>query len=328
MHRERILTMNIIRKKLPIILTAIITTQLLCASAQARYMNMYVNEQLIYRDMQTVGKFDMIPIKDIAGELGFKVSSTDITCTLIGQQNAYKFTLGDASVYDKYNNWYGLDVVPQIIDEKFMIPYNFLTKVLAVSYTWEPSTNIIFINSDQAYYKTLHNPYNYMGYIDVSGRTLVQVANDSGYGLADLIAQYNLPADMPGSTSESSAYYNIPCKKIAEMYGMDFAALKEMLKLGDDITEDTTWGVAEGETTVGSYVGEDSLGEFKKQYGFGDEVTAETKMKEVRNAMDQQSRDARIAEESKSGIFSHNVLYLKFFVTIFRKMIGAIPHFV
>lgn len=104
MHKERILTMNIIKKKLPIILTAIITTQLLCASAQARYMNMYVNEQLIYRDMQTVGKFDMVPIKDIAGELGFKVSSTDITCTLIGQQNTYKFTLGDASVYDKYNN--------------------------------------------------------------------------------------------------------------------------------------------------------------------------------------------------------------------------------
>ena len=59
----------------------------------------------------------------------------------------------------------------------------------------------------------------------------------------------------------------------------------------------TTWGVAEGETTVGSYIGEDNLDEFKKQYGFGDEVTAETKMKEIRNAMDQQSRDARIASE-------------------------------
>ncbi len=145
--------------------------------------------------------------------------------------------------------------------------------------------------------KNLFNKYNRMGYVDVSGRTIAQIADESGYELADFLAQYDLPADMPGSTFESAAYYNIPCKKIAEMYGMDFANLKEMLKLGDDITEDTTWGVAEGETTVGSYVGEDNLDEFKKQYGFGDEVTAETKMKEIRKAMDQQSRDARIASE-------------------------------
>ena len=145
--------------------------------------------------------------------------------------------------------------------------------------------------------KNLFNKYNRMGYVDVSGRTIAQIADESGYELADFLAQYDLPADMPGSTFESAAYYNIPCSKIAEMYGMDFATLKEMLKLGDDITEDTTWGVAEGETTVGSYVGEDNLDEFKKQYGFGDEVTAETKMKEIRNAMDQQSRDARIASE-------------------------------
>lgn len=143
----------------------------------------------------------------------------------------------------------------------------------------------------------LFNKYNRMGYVDVSGRTIAEIADQSGYELADFLAVYGLPADMPGSTSESAAYYNIPCSKIAEMYGMDFATLKEMLQWGDDITEDTTWGVAEGETTIAAYVGEENIESFKEQYGFGDEVTGETQWKEVRNIIDQQMRDARIAEE-------------------------------
>ena len=145
--------------------------------------------------------------------------------------------------------------------------------------------------------KNLFNKYNRMGYVDVSGRTIAEIADESGYELADFLAVYDLPADMPGSTSESAAYYNIPCSKIAEMYGMDFATLKEMLQWGDDITEETTWGVAEGETTIAAYVGEDNIESFKEQYGFGDEVTGETQWKEVRNIIDQQMRDARIAEE-------------------------------
>lgn len=145
--------------------------------------------------------------------------------------------------------------------------------------------------------KNLFNKYNRMGYIDVSGKTIAQIADESGYELADFLAEYQLPADMPGTTSESAAYYNIPCKKMAEMYGMDFAALKEMLKWGDDITEDTTWGVAEGETTVAAYVGEENIDSFKEQYGFGDEVTGETKWKEIRNTLDQKQRDDRIAAE-------------------------------
>lgn len=145
--------------------------------------------------------------------------------------------------------------------------------------------------------KNLFNKYNRMGYIDVSGRTIAEIADQSGYELADFLAVYGLPADMPGSTSESAAYYNIPCSKIAEMYGMSFDDLKSMLQWGDDITEDTTWGEAEGETTIAAYVGEANVASFKEQYGFGDEITGETKWKEVRNTIDQQMRDARIEQE-------------------------------
>lgn len=143
----------------------------------------------------------------------------------------------------------------------------------------------------------LFNKYNRMGYIDTSGRTIEQIADETGYELADFLATYNLPSDMPGNTYESVAYYNIPCSKIAEMYGMDFAMLKETLKFGDDITEETPWGVAEGETTVGAYIGDENLETFKEEYGLGEEVTAETKWKEVRNIVDQKAKDDRIAAE-------------------------------
>lgn len=145
--------------------------------------------------------------------------------------------------------------------------------------------------------KNLFNKYNRMGYIDVSGRTIAEIADESGYELADFLAEYELPADMPGSTSESAAYYMIPAKNVASMYGMTFEQMKEMLKWGDEITEDTPWGEAEGETAVADYIGTENLDQFKEQYGFGDEVTGETKWKEVRNVLDQKSRDARIEAE-------------------------------
>lgn len=145
--------------------------------------------------------------------------------------------------------------------------------------------------------KGLFNKYNRMGYIDVSGRTIAEVADSAGYELPDFLETMGLPADMPGNTYESAAMYNIPVKNIAQMYGMTFDDMKTMFKWGDDITEDTAWGIAEGEVKVADYVGEENVDDFKQQYGFGDEVTGETLWKEIRNTIDQQSRDDRLASE-------------------------------
>lgn len=147
----------------------------------------------------------------------------------------------------------------------------------------------------------LLNKYNRMGYIDTTGRTIGEVADLSGYELADFLAEYGLPADMPESTYESVAYYMIPASKVAEMYGMDFASLKEMLGWDDSITEETPWGEAEGETTLSKYIGEGNLSAFKEEYGFGDEVTAETKWKEIRNTVDQYTKEERIAAEKEEA---------------------------
>ncbi|MDD6215042.1 MAG: hypothetical protein PUB42_07670 [Firmicutes bacterium] len=150
----------------------------------------------------------------------------------------------------------------------------------------------------QSISSALHmNKYN-QGYVDITGKTVADLAESQNMELAQFLEQYNLPADMPGSTFETAAYYTIPVSKMAEMYRMDFATLKEVLKLPDTVTEDTTWGEAEGQVKLGDYVGADNLDEFKKQYGLGDEVTADTQWKDVRRTVDEAQRKKRIEEEA------------------------------
>lgn len=151
-------------------------------------------------------------------------------------------------------------------------------------------------------FPAIYNKYNHMGYVNITGRTIGDIAKDNGMELSELLEQYGLPADMPANTQESAAYYAMPVKSIAQMYGMDFNGLKELLGFGDEITEDTPWGIAEGEVTLEKYIGEESLGTFKEQYGLGDEITLETKWKEVRNIVDKESKkkyDEQKAEQEQ-----------------------------
>lgn len=141
------------------------------------------------------------------------------------------------------------------------------------------------------------NPYNEMGYVNVSGRTVEEVATSVGMTLDEFLADYGLPADMPADTEEAAAFYNIPVSKIAEMYGMDMATIKEMLGLGDDITENTPWGEAEGKSPLKKYVGEENLESFKAEYGLGEDVTGDTLWGEVRNIVDQKTLEKQQSEK-------------------------------
>lgn len=136
------------------------------------------------------------------------------------------------------------------------------------------------------------NPYNEMGYIDVTGITIAEIAQENGLELSDFLARYGLPADMPGTTNETAAYYMMPVKVVALMNGMDFDGIKEALGFGEYITENTPWAVAVGNAPLEKYVGADNFDEFKATYGFGDEVTLETKWREVRNTVDTASKNS------------------------------------
>lgn len=139
------------------------------------------------------------------------------------------------------------------------------------------------------------NPYT-KDYVDVDGITIGEVADMNGMELSEFLDYYDLPEDMPSSTPEKAAFYNIPAGKYAEMYGMTFDDLATQLGWDSSITEETTIGDALDKTTLGMYVGEENLESFKQEYGLDDSVTADTLWGEVRNTV-----DTRIKEEYEAS---------------------------
>ena len=164
--------------------------------------------------------------------------------------------------------------------------------------TINPRDSLAMVNP----YMPEKNPYNDK-YVDISGKTIEDIAQESDMTLEELLAEYDLPADMPADTHENAAYQMIPCKRIAELYGLNgFEELKNTMHFPDFVTEDTPWGEALGETTLRYYIGRDELVEqFKEYYGFGDEVTADTKFKEVHRAVSERERQDRWDAAQSSG---------------------------
>lgn len=146
------------------------------------------------------------------------------------------------------------------------------------------------------YFGIWFNKYN-RSYIDTTGRTIEEVAETAGMTLDEFLEEFELPKKMPKNTYESAAFYTMPVSKIAEIYGISFDTLKEQLELPDETTENDEWGKVEGEMTLRQYVGEENFEDFKTAYGFGDEVTLDTKWKEIRTVVDTKQKESREEQE-------------------------------
>lgn len=139
-------------KKITSIVLSVLMIVSLATQAMAQDMKMYVRNQYVVRDVVDISGFDMIPIADIAGELGYVYEPFDSKSIIIYKDyTGYIFELGSPIVRDISANCYGLDVVPQIINGKFMIPAKFLQDVLKMSYVWDSVTNTIFVASEDTY---------------------------------------------------------------------------------------------------------------------------------------------------------------------------------
>ena len=147
---------------IPFIAAGAAAASALCA--QAHEMDMYVSNQYVVRDMQTVWGFDMLPVMDIAGELGFNCSFDGQNLVLYNDWRSFSFTLGSASVYDQNGAWYGLDVVPQVIEGRVRVPAKFFQDAMGMSYVWDDVTNAVFLNSEASYYSVI-NSYSRSAYI-------------------------------------------------------------------------------------------------------------------------------------------------------------------
>ena len=152
------------------------------------------------------------------------------------------------------------------------------------------------------YFGLWFNKYN-RKYINTTGRTISEVADTAGMTVKEFLELYDLPKSMPANTYESAAFYTMPVSKVAEMYGTTFDDLKEQFGLPDGVSEKDAWGDVEGEITLDTYTN-GNVDAFKEYYGLGDEVTGETKIKEVRNTIDQKTKeqaDAQKAEEAAAN---------------------------
>lgn len=155
------------------------------------------------------------------------------------------------------------------------------------------------------WYFGIINPYE-RGYVDISGVTLEELANQEGYSLKEYKKTYGLPFLMPKSTNENAVRNNAKLGATVAQSGMKFEDFKEYYGWGDNITEESTVGEALGETKLSVIIGagemdeesaQEVLASFKEYYGLGDDITSDTLYKDVREILDRKARDQRIEEE-------------------------------
>ncbi len=147
------------------------------------------------------------------------------------------------------------------------------------------------------------NKYNNMGYVDIYGQTVQDMADAEGCSLEDFLEIYELPADMPADTNSNAAENMIPTKVYAEEMTKYLDSIKSFVGINEnvsnfelfklisgmpaEVTEDTPIGEAKGMVKL-KYIVQDEaeLEEFRQKYGFDESVTLETEYKEIRNFVD------------------------------------------
>lgn len=147
------------------------------------------------------------------------------------------------------------------------------------------------------------NKYNDMGYIDIYGLTVQDLADAEGVSLEEYLEIYNLPADMPADTNSNAAENMMPVSVAASEATSYIEYLKELgilpksvsefefFKLVNgmpaEVTESTPLGEARGMVKL-KYIweSEEDLAKYKEMYGLDESVTLETEYKDIQNAVD------------------------------------------
>ncbi len=151
------------------------------------------------------------------------------------------------------------------------------------------------------------NPYE-AGYVDITGETLEDMADQSGYSYKEYKKRFELPFFMPKSTNVNAAGNYVTMSAYSKISGMTIDEIKEQNGFGDDVTEKTTIGEASGNLKLSTLLGLDDVDEetakstfegFKEFYELGDEVTLDTLYKDIRMTIDEKTRQNRLEEQKE-----------------------------
>lgn len=155
-----------------------------------------------------------------------------------------------------------------------------------------------------------YNPYNNMGYPNLSGLTVGNMTKFYGITMEDIIEEYSLPDDVKEDTYYDVIQYLAPTSMVIEMYGMDFETAKETLKFADSITPETPWGVAEDSMPLSVIIGDDeaALNEFIEHYSLKGDITGDTLWGKVRKQVLKKDYEDSLApaEEADEEILSED----------------------
>ncbi len=241
------------------------TILLLPITAQARDMQMYVSGTYLTRDIESIDGFDMVPLLDIAGELGFHSWFDGTTAIIYNDVIKFTFTMHSPAVYDQHGREYGLDIVPQMINGKFMIPAKFFVDHLNMTYTWDSVTDTVFLDSDYTYqwlintseYKQAKNKRNVIG-------TWVSETDASIYGYYNSIIFYEDGTCFLDTKRHNAygTYHFTDSSHIAVGFGMYLKTFPDILdyrqtcyyELKDNQLKETGYITDDGKTYTSKYI--------------------------------------------------------------------------
>jgi len=136
------------------------------------------------------------------------------------------------------------------------------------------------------------NKYNELDYISISGYTLDDIAALSDFDDTDKFKKsVGLPADMPGDTNETAAYFSLSLKSLAEYNDQ---SLKELLNnlstaIGEKVKDTDKFGDVVKKLPTKAYIelffGED-FDEFKESFELGEDFDENTPYGEISTKID------------------------------------------
>lgn len=144
--------------------------------------------------------------------------------------------------------------------------------------------------------------YNNLGFANVSGMTIGEICKEEGASIDSLILQYSLPGDITEDTYWDVAGYLAPVsiriglQTLKDEYNLTHITTDSGEKI--EITDDMPFGLVYDEFALKDLVSEEQFEEFKAEYGLGEDVTLETKMKEVRSVIEKAEIEKREEEEA------------------------------
>ncbi|MDD3704507.1 MAG: 4Fe-4S binding protein [Clostridiaceae bacterium] len=135
-------------------------------------------------------------------------------------------------------------------------------------------------------------------YSHVPEATLREIAKQEGLSVAAYKELYDLPEKISARARARDVEYSIPFYKIAELTGIKSAKLKEELGLSSELDNNTPWGDAYGEVSLGriAQLNGTTVDYFKIYYGLDDAVGPDSKWKLVRDRVQEVLDEQRIQE--------------------------------